>query len=230
MSDSMTPHGLYPARLLCPWNSLGKNTGVGSLSLLQYESIKLIKSLWSITCCSICWVKMKAFVWIPESLAHLDNQKKKTEAGLSGKGYRKPLIPHHEVSVPFSSVRFSSVTQSCPTLCTFAKSVLFYQGTGQPSVSLITTYRCRSSRKKGLVWSWLRLSMSLEAWYLSIKPDKLNARQFKLKIEKLQCITYRFPGEGNGNPLQYSWEIPWMEELGRPQSMGLQKSWTRLSS
>jgi len=36
-------------------------------------------------------------------------------------------------------------------------------------------------------------------------------------------------GEGNGNPLQYSclkfllWEIPWMEEPGRLQSMGLQR-------
>ena len=33
--DSLWPHGLQPARLLCPWNSPGKNTGVGSLSLLQ---------------------------------------------------------------------------------------------------------------------------------------------------------------------------------------------------
>ena len=28
-------HGLLPARLLCPWDSPGENTGVGSLSLLQ---------------------------------------------------------------------------------------------------------------------------------------------------------------------------------------------------
>ena len=35
MSDSLWPHGLYPARLLCPWDSPGKNTGVGSHSLLQ---------------------------------------------------------------------------------------------------------------------------------------------------------------------------------------------------
>ena len=28
MSDSLWPHGLYPARLLCPWDSTGKNTGV----------------------------------------------------------------------------------------------------------------------------------------------------------------------------------------------------------
>ena len=35
VSDSLWPHGLQPTRLLCPWDSLGKNTGVGSHSLLQ---------------------------------------------------------------------------------------------------------------------------------------------------------------------------------------------------
>ena len=35
MSNSLQPHGLYPARLLCPWDSPGKNNGVGSHSLLQ---------------------------------------------------------------------------------------------------------------------------------------------------------------------------------------------------
>ena len=35
----------------------------------------------------------------------------------------------------------------------------------------------------------------------------------------------RSPGEGNGNPLQYSClEIPWTEDPGRPQCMELQKS------
>ena len=29
------PHGLQPSRLLCPWNSQGKNNGVGSHSLFQ---------------------------------------------------------------------------------------------------------------------------------------------------------------------------------------------------
>ena len=35
----------------------------------------------------------------------------------------------------------------------------------------------------------------------------------------------RSPGEGNGNPLQYScaWKIPWTEEPGRLQSMGSQR-------
>ena len=40
----------------------------------------------------------------------------------------------------------------------------------------------------------------------------------------------RSPGGGNGNPLQYSClEIPWTEELGGLQSMGLQKSQTQLN-
>ena len=35
MSNSFVIHGLQPASLLCQWNSPGKNTGVGSHSLLQ---------------------------------------------------------------------------------------------------------------------------------------------------------------------------------------------------
>ena len=31
--NSLRPYGLKPTRLLCPWNSPGKNTGVGCLSL-----------------------------------------------------------------------------------------------------------------------------------------------------------------------------------------------------
>ena len=32
VSDSVRPHGLQPARLLCPWDFPGKNAGVGSIS------------------------------------------------------------------------------------------------------------------------------------------------------------------------------------------------------
>ena len=35
LSDSLQPHGLWPARLLCQWNSSDQNTQVSSLSLLQ---------------------------------------------------------------------------------------------------------------------------------------------------------------------------------------------------
>ena len=35
VSDSLQPHGLQPAKLLCPWDFPGKNTGVGCHFLLQ---------------------------------------------------------------------------------------------------------------------------------------------------------------------------------------------------
>ena len=35
VSDSLRPHGLQPTRPLCPWDFLGKNTGVGCHALLQ---------------------------------------------------------------------------------------------------------------------------------------------------------------------------------------------------
>ena len=39
VSDSLRPHGLQPARPLCPWDSPGKNTGVGFHALLQGISL-----------------------------------------------------------------------------------------------------------------------------------------------------------------------------------------------
>ena len=35
VSDSSRPHGLQPTRLLCPWDSAGKSTGVGCHCLLR---------------------------------------------------------------------------------------------------------------------------------------------------------------------------------------------------
>ena len=35
VSDSLRPHGLWPTRLLCPWDSPVKNTGMGCHALLQ---------------------------------------------------------------------------------------------------------------------------------------------------------------------------------------------------
>ena len=40
MSDSVWPHRQQPTRLLCPWDSPGKNTGVGCHFLLQCMKVK----------------------------------------------------------------------------------------------------------------------------------------------------------------------------------------------
>ena len=39
MSDSVRPNGQQPTRLLCPWDSLGKNTGVDCDFLLRLKHI-----------------------------------------------------------------------------------------------------------------------------------------------------------------------------------------------
>ena len=38
VSNSLRPHGLWPARLLCPCNFPGKNTGMGVISLYRGSS------------------------------------------------------------------------------------------------------------------------------------------------------------------------------------------------
>ena len=40
MSDSVQPHRRQPTRLPCPWDSPGKNTGVGCHFLLQCMNVK----------------------------------------------------------------------------------------------------------------------------------------------------------------------------------------------
>ena len=40
MSDFVRPHGWQPTRLFCPWDSPGKNTGVGCHFLLQCMKVK----------------------------------------------------------------------------------------------------------------------------------------------------------------------------------------------
>ena len=43
VSDSVQPHELQCSRLLCPWDSPGKNTGVGCHFLLQIHHVNYIK-------------------------------------------------------------------------------------------------------------------------------------------------------------------------------------------
>ena len=53
MLDSLQPHGLWPARLLCPWDSPGKNIGVGRHALLQ--GIFLTQELNPCLLCLLHW-------------------------------------------------------------------------------------------------------------------------------------------------------------------------------
>ena len=52
-SDSLRPHGLLPARLLCPWDYPGKNTRVGCHFLLQGIFLTQVPNLH--LCCLLHW-------------------------------------------------------------------------------------------------------------------------------------------------------------------------------
>ena len=99
VSDSLWPHGLQSTRLLCPWNSPGKNTGAGchcqvdpTSGVLPDPGIKP-ESLES---------PALAGRFLP--LCHLGNF---------------PLVSNflHDICLDYNIVKESEVTQSCPTLC-----------------------------------------------------------------------------------------------------------------
>ena len=143
MSDSLWPHGLGPARLLCPWNSPGKNTGVGSCSLLQgifptqgsnpglphYRKISLLQGifptqglnpgLWHCRWILYC-LSHQGSPWTLEWVAYSFSRGSSwprdwTRVSWIAGGFFTSWATREAL---FSlQVQFSSVAQSCPTLC-----------------------------------------------------------------------------------------------------------------
>ena len=107
MSDSVWPHRRQPTRLLCPWDSPGKNTGVGCHFLLQCVKVKVkVKSL--------SRVRLFATPWTAAYQAS-------PSMGFSRQEYWSgvPLTSPIMLALPnYKTVKnqFSSVTQLCPTL------------------------------------------------------------------------------------------------------------------
>ncbi|KAB0387186.1 hypothetical protein FD755_002142, partial [Muntiacus reevesi] len=54
MSDSVQPHRRQPSRFLHPWDSPGKNTGVGCHFLLQYMKVKSEVAPWTANFRCLC--------------------------------------------------------------------------------------------------------------------------------------------------------------------------------
>ena len=63
VSDSVRPPGLWPARLLCLWDSPGKNTGVRSHSLLQGSFPIPGWNLDLPHCVQICYLSHQGSLW-----------------------------------------------------------------------------------------------------------------------------------------------------------------------
>ena len=101
MFNSVRPHRRQPTRLRRPWDSPGKNTGVGCHFLLQCRKVKSESEV-AQSCLTLC------------------DPKDCSPPGCSIQG----IFPGKSTGVGCrcllqftSSVQFSSVAQSCPTLC-----------------------------------------------------------------------------------------------------------------
>ena len=55
MSDSLRSHGLQPTRLFCPWNSPGKNTGMGCHAFHQGIFLTQRANLYLLHCTQILY-------------------------------------------------------------------------------------------------------------------------------------------------------------------------------
>ena len=145
MSSSLFPHGLQPAKLLCPWNSPGKDTGVDNhfhlhrisptkeSNPISYIAGRFFNILATREACSSskgCYGFMLSPSVMSDSLQLMDC----SLPGSSVHGILQASILE-SVSIPFSRgssgptnwacisliaggfFQFSSATQSCPTLC-----------------------------------------------------------------------------------------------------------------
>ena len=112
MSDSVRPHRRQPTRLPRPWDSPGKNAGVGCHFLLQCVKVKSENEVAQ----SCLTLSDPMDCSLPGSSIHGIFSGKSTGAGCH-------CLLRTVVSVASSrfgdsdEVQFISVAQSCPTLC-----------------------------------------------------------------------------------------------------------------
>ena len=76
------------------------------------------------------------------------------------------------------------------------------------------------------VVEWHNYNSASTGWFLKITPIYIRGLPRWHSSKESACPgSGRSPNEGNSNPLQYlAWTIPWIEEPGGLQSMGLQRA------
>ena len=111
MSNSMRPHGRQPTRLLHPWDSPGKNTGVGCHFLLHCMKMK-VKLLSRVQLCATPWT---AAHQAPPSMG-FSRQEYWSGVPLPSPQVNNKYMKSYSASFVISQ-SVSSVAQLCPTLC-----------------------------------------------------------------------------------------------------------------
>ena len=106
MPDSMRPHRRQPTRLPRPWDSPGKNTGVGCHFLLQWMKVKSASEVTQ-SCPTLCDPMDFS---LPGSSIHVSFQARVLEWGAIAFSIR-------QIAAAAAIAAAAKSLQSCPTLC-----------------------------------------------------------------------------------------------------------------
>ena len=164
VSDSLQPPGLQPARLLCPWDSPGKNTGVG-FHFLPYCTWTTIITAFRWTSVTAQFYLESKGKYILEAWGHADPKDVREERE------RDPW--------PFGSSLyvFSSSSWTCPMWIGLAQSAVF--STWGPHSSP-RTFLC--SIFVGFSLPYLLATTILDSFLLFCLPNGLNFISFITSI------------------------------------------------
>ena len=147
---TLRPYGLKPTRLLCPWDSLGKNTGVGCHFLLQTSECSSIpQGLYFVERPHTVWLKslsinLRILLWIlPRLSKYFCKCKNQKSVQLSLSHVKFCVHVCTPTHIPFS------VSLGGKTCC----STWLFMATSYP-LNLLTYNLGQLNREISLVASW----------------------------------------------------------------------------
>ena len=120
MSNSVRPHRRQPTRLLCPWDSPGKNTGVGCHFLLQRMKVKSESEVIQ-SCLTLCDPMDCS---LPGSSVHGIFQTRVLEWGAIAFSERYHYIPLNEAAFKRRYFKWGTLATSCEELTHWKRLML----------------------------------------------------------------------------------------------------------
>ena len=193
MSNSLQPHGQYPTMFLCPWNSPGKDTTVGCLSLHQGISMTdpgIKPRSPSLQADSLTnWVTRKGHVFLKVNVNNV-----------------------FILSILIVSIQWKSNQKQLGITCiSFLNMRLVFL----TAFSNITWHLTRPTSNQNstivlyVATSWLLTTLStyfFHFWNLTGFPHSSVGKGSACNTRDQGSIPGmgKSPGEGNGNPFQYS--------------------------
>ena len=136
MSDSVRPHRQQPTRLPYPWDSPGKNTGVGCHFLLQCMKVKVkVKSLSRVRLFATPWTaayQAPPFMGFPRQEYWRGLPLPSPIVHWWGEGFKSTLIIEHDIllrkkyaaETRFKWNHFIAVWRGCPNLWLYHMEIL----------------------------------------------------------------------------------------------------------